>query len=78
MTGTSHLYCAAIGSPGPLIWTDVLIWPDGSRTTVTYHTAGNSLSIACNPLQVNIVSYTDSAGQTSGSTSIRCSPAPLP
>jgi hypothetical protein len=24
------------------------------------------------------VSYTDSAGQTSGTTSIRCSPAPLP
>ena len=68
----SHLSCYAIGSSGPLTWTDVL----GSGTTLTYQTADNHLYVACNPLQLNTVSYTDSTGQTSGSTTIRCNPGP--
>jgi hypothetical protein len=71
-SGSSHLLCDA-SSPGPLTWTDVLVWPDNSRTTLTYQTAGSTLSVPCNPRQTNLVSYTNAAGQTSPTTSIRCS-----
>jgi len=75
-SGNSNLSCTAFASPGPLTWTVVLVWPDNSRTPLTYQTAGRSLFVPCNPRQTNLVSYTyvgsDGSAGTSPTRSIRC------